>query len=560
MNNFKRITLLAAVAVLIAVNILIYWNSHLYHQAEKIVANEQKIEVLDKSTQFYPLNGLVFYELGKAYFNLGMQNLNDEAKSKPYLQKSIQNFSRSIKINPASQFSHFDLAQTLLYMSFFSSSLEIGAFDEYKKAAILAGYNSQIYYEAGRILLSRWSQISNEDKELTLEMLRKIMERKDWKKIRTIMQTWELNVKDYDVMDRMLPEEPQIYRGYAKFLGEKSLSHEERRKAMARAEFLEFEKARSEHNAGEEEFLYYGPRKAFDYFRSCLNGLEKIKFYQNLTGQNLINRSEYIWLQKSSQLNLAKCRVEEGEELKDIEGYLRDYLALEDKVTAATDLESYLRERGLIREKPEASFEDLDRLSFQLYLSFKQNRYRDIIRIGQFLQESFIAVPQGKREEYVRILQLLGDSNQKIDYIYDAGAFYSKALEIDPDNLETLLRVRQNYERLNEEEKTLEIQKRIDKLVSPKEFVPENSTLNKGQRFIHPLVLDGRKITLNLHFKDSQEWLTPLVSAVFNGQVVWEDYLNTEILSVPLESIVGKNSVQIEALNRGISLEKIAYQ
>jgi len=85
-------------------------------------------------------------------------------------------------------------------------------------------------------------------------------------------------------------------------------------------------------------------------------------------------------------------------------------------------------------------------------------------------------------------------------------------------------------------------------------------TIKKGKIFTHTLVLDGRKITLNLHFKDSQEWLTPLISVVFNGQVVWEDYLENEVLSVPLESIVGKNSVQIEAVNRGISLVKIAYQ
>ena len=99
-------------------------------------------------------------------------------------------------------------------------------------------------------------------------------------------------------------------------------------------------------------------------------------------------------------------------------------------MAGANELKSYLVEKGLIDEKLEESFGDLDHLSFELYLYFRQNRYRDVMRIGRLLQESFFAVPKGKREQYVRILQLLGDSYQKIDYIYDAGEFYQKALEI----------------------------------------------------------------------------------------------------------------------------------
>jgi tetratricopeptide (TPR) repeat protein len=560
MNILKRVAFILALFVVAVVNILIYWNQHLYYKAERIEKNEKKIEILERANQFYPLNDLIFYELGKAYFDLGIRSLNDKTKSKAYLRESIQNFKRSVRINPAFQFSHFSLAQSLFYMSLFSPSLDRNCYDEYKKAAILVDQNSQIFYDVGKIFLSRWGELSEENREFTLEILRKTVGGKDREELRTIMQTWEMNVKNYDVMEKILPEDPQIYRIYAEYLGEKSLSVEERKRILADAEFLEFERAKSEHNSGENAFLYYQLKEAFNQFKSCLNILEKIKFYQNLIQKNLIDYSEFNKVRKSAFLNLAKCCLEQGEELKEAEGYLRQYLALEDKVAAVSELESFLRDRGLTCEKLDASFDNLERLSFLLFLYFKQNRYRDIVRIGRLLQQSFVVVPEGKKGVYVRVLQLVGDSYQRVDYIYDAGEFYQKALEVDPENLETLLKICQNCERLNESEKILEIKDRIDTLMSPKEIVLNNSTIDKGRNFSHILSLDGRKIILDLHFKDSIERITPLITVFFNGRVVWEDYLKDKVLSLPLESRIGENSLQIVAVTRTVSLIKLAYR
>ncbi len=106
MNILKKIVFMLVLVVVAFVCILIYWNQHLYYQAEEIEENEKRIEILEDAIQFYPLNDLVFYELGKAYFDLGIRSLSDETESSAYLRKSIQNFSRSVRINPASQFSH----------------------------------------------------------------------------------------------------------------------------------------------------------------------------------------------------------------------------------------------------------------------------------------------------------------------------------------------------------------------------------------------------------------------------------------------------------------------
>ncbi len=80
MNILKRIAFILALVVVGIVNILIYWNQHLYYKAERIEENEKKIEILERANKFYPSNDLVFYELGKAYFDLGIRSLNDETK------------------------------------------------------------------------------------------------------------------------------------------------------------------------------------------------------------------------------------------------------------------------------------------------------------------------------------------------------------------------------------------------------------------------------------------------------------------------------------------------
>jgi tetratricopeptide (TPR) repeat protein len=560
MNVLRKLILLFVLVVVAAVEILIYWNMHLYYRAKDIKNHRKKIEILERANQIYPINDLVFYERGKAYCRLGNRSLNDIDKSEAYLRESIQNFNQSIRINPASYFSHHRLARSLLFMSYISESLDFNPYEEYKKVALLLGHNHRIYYDVGKILLSRWGELSKEDRDFTLEILIKIARGRDRDKLQTIMQIWEMNVKDYGVMEKILPEGAQVYNMYAKFLGEKSLSIEERQRMLARAEFLEFERAKSESSSGENDFLYFRVKEALEHFKFCLNGLERIKFYQNLTQQTLIDHSEFNSLRKSTFLNLTKCRLEEGGELKEVEGYLRNYLALEDKVPAIGELESYLKNRGLISEELDASFDDMDLLSLQLLLYFKQNRYRDIVKIGRLLQQSFVVVPEEKREGYVRILQLLGDSFQKIDYIYDAGEFYQKALVMEPENMGTLLRSLQNYERLNEDEKILETKERIDNVVAPPEIIHKNLTINKGRGLARTLTLDGRKVTLDLHFEKSEEGIIPLISVFFNGQVVWEDYLKDEVISLSVESKTGKNIIQVISVNRAVSLIGLKWE
>ena len=202
------------------------------------------------------------------------------------------------------------------------------------------------------------------------------------------------------------------------------------------------------------------------------------------------------------------------------------------------------------------------------------------MRVGNILRESFLVVPEAQKNAFVNILLLIGDSYQKVDYIYDALEFYEKALEIEPDNLKTLLRIRQNHERMNEEEKIRETDKKIEKLMAPRERMFKNLVINKGQKYSQILNLDGREIILNLHFKDGRERdITPLVCVFFNGKVVWESYLKDEggfegekveteeesessgkadkVVSLSLKSNIGKNTLIVMPVDRPVNLLKI---
>lgn len=560
MSILKRLILIVAIVVVAAVNVFLYWNQHLYNQAEKIGDTEKRIEVLEKASKFNPLNDLVFYELGKAYHDLGMNSLGEEGRSIVHLQKSISHFNRSLRINPTSYFGHFYLAQSLFNMSFDSPSQEDKAHAQYKKATDLAGQNSEIFFEVGKNFLSRWQNLSQEDKDFTLEILKKVVDGRDRERIQSLFYLWEINVNDYEVMEKILPEDPQIYRDYTRFLGEKSLSLEDRQKYLAKAEYLEFQRAKDVFDAGEYALFYYRLKEAQNHFRSCLNILEKIHFYQDLLAtQNQIDPSEFDGLQKLALLNLVKSLLEQGQELKDVEGYLWEYLAREDSAAAISELESFLKGKGLDGGTIESSFNDLGRLSFRLYFSLKQGRFRDNMRVGRNLLQSFVVVPEGKEYQFVKILQIVGESFQKVDYIYDSNDFYKRALEMAPENLEILVRLRRNYERLRADRKIEDVSRKIGEIISPQE-ISVNRSIYRGQTFRRSMVLDGRSISLGLHFGEREGDRSPLVTVLYNGRVVWEDYLEEDVVSVPVESKVGENVIQVVPVNWGVELVRITYE
>lgn len=557
--EMRKFFLIGFFIVIAVVDIMFYWNSHVYFRAKRINNSAEKIKVLNKSAHFFPSNDLVYYDLGKAYFDSAISELGDTGLNNSYLQKSVDSFKRSININPFFQFSHFYLAQSLQYQSFTSPSSDSDFYDQFKKSAILAGNNSEIFFEVGKRFLSNWPQISEEDKEFTIEILKKALSRGNQSELHEVLNILELNVKNYDIMEKFLPENAQSYRIYAKFLGERALSLQERHRVLSYAEFLEFERAKYQLSLGENRLFYSQVNKALERFKICIKILENIKFYQNLNQDHLIDLTEFKRLQKKAFLNVGKCIIWSDGSLTEAIDPLRKYLNLEENISAINDLESYLVYQGLIDEKLNTSFEDLLEISLQLQIYFKQNRYAEIIRLGNLINQSLIVLgPQMKKEEYIKILLIVGDAHQKVNQLYDADSFYLMAKQMVQDEIEPLVKIRRNYERLNENEKVQEISEIINDLKSPEEIDFESeSKIGKDEEFLYRLLLDDQRVILDLFFLKDWEGISPLITVFFNGQVIWEDLMEDEVLSLPVSSQLGENILQIIAVNKPIGIAKL---
>jgi len=559
MKTWKKVLVMVGLVAAILVSAAMYWSQHLYYRARDVEDPGQRVELLEAATKFNLTNDWAFYEMGKAYFDLGYGSLGDPAVGESYLKSSKHSFERSLMLNPAHFYSHYNYAQTLFYMDYLLPSAGEGFVEEYRKAAELTGHRSEIYFQVGKLFLSQWHQLSEEDKEFAIEILKTIAGKGDKERFDGIMHTWVMDVGDYGVMGQILPDDSRVLRRYGEFLGTRSLSREERHQVLARAEHLEYERAEQDFSEAENLFRKYRMKDAGRLYSECLGRLEKIKLYQVLTGKAQIDVMEFNHKRRDVYLKLAECAIESGQSLREVEVWLRDYLDMVDIVSDVSQMETYLVDKGLIGEKLEESVNDLGRLNFHSLLYFKQSRHRDIKNVGGLLQRSYVVVPEEGKENYVEVLRRVADSHQITGNSYDASDFYERALEVDEDNVKTLLGLRRNLERLNEEEEIRKVDRRLERLLSPREIDFGDKTIGKGQRFVQTLVLDGRRINLGVEFnrKGEEGQVSPLVSVVLNGRVVWEDYLSEGTVILMAETQEGENRLEIRPINCPVTLTRI---
>ncbi len=545
--------------------ILMYWGKHVYYRAVKAEEIEKRIWKLEKARDLYPADDEVSNELGKAYFERGMENLLEPDEGQEYFEEAARCFKHCLRINPAYKYAHFNYAQVLEYLS--AMGMEEIAFTgseglyikEYKRAALLAGHNSEIYFEVGKVMLKHWPELSGEDRDYAASIIRKIITGKESKRVEELFDFWFINEGDYDVMEKALPEEPEIYRKYAEFLGEKSLSIEERHRVLAEAESMEFADIMDEYEKGEIESQYFRYDNAVKNFRRCLNGLEGLRFYQELNGSKEIDRGKYKEIKKQANLKLLKCLLEQRERersLDQVKEYISAYLELEDANNAVKELENYLAAHKLLADKLEGSLPDLEKLALHVKLYLKQGRYREVMHLGSTLKGSFVVVPEERKSDYLEVLLLIGDAYQRIDYIYDAGDYYRRALEVDEGSLGGLVRMRAYYERLNNSGELKRIDKKIDSVLSQKNKRIQQQEIQKGKMFRRRIYSDGEPLTLRFMVEETGGGYVPLVGVFFNGEVVWEDYASNGIIEISVDTELGENWLEVVPVNRNIKISE----
>ncbi len=557
----KKVLLLAALGLLGLAATGSYWNVHLYYRA-KAKADDPgaRIRLLEKADRFFPWNDLVHFELGKAYFERGVEDIGNVARRDADLKRSFASFERSLRLDPGDLQTHFQFAQSLLYMTYLSLPAPVSYFDEFKKAALLTGHNSQIFFEVGKVLLSRWAALSPAERVFTRDILKRMLAQKDKKKLADVLQVWDINSRDYALMDAILPEDAAILRLYAGFLGEKALSLEARHGALSRAERLEFSAATAEAEAGQRAMDSFQIGEAITHFSACLKTLGGIKFYQALTGEALIDLKEFADLRRSTYLNLAKCRIEETRSLQAAEPDLEAYLTLEDRTSAVGELETFLKERTVLPAEPTLNAKDLKPLVFQLRLSFRQNRYRDITRFGASLEQGLVFVPEAMKADLLETYEIIGDAFQKFDSIYESERFYDKALDGRPGSLGLQLKIWKGYERLNDDPGMQRAGEAIRALLTPGDLPLGGVPVPKGKGRAVPLILEAGRVALDVSFEPSGDGPEPLVCLEFNGRVVWEGLVGPVGPSVQVDAATGANDLVIRAVSAPVLPLRLAWR
>jgi tetratricopeptide (TPR) repeat protein len=561
MNPLKRLLILVGVIAVAAADIAIYWNFHLYRTAVASAAvNADKVAVLERADRIFPWNELVRFELGQARFGTAMDEIGDAKVRDDALTAALRDFEASLRLNPASARVQFQYAQALLYRSYFAPSDRTRVYEEYKKAARLTGHQAPIYFEVGKILFSQWANLGTADRAFTLDLLATVLRQPEKVKLATVLQIWDLAVRDTAVMDKILPANADACRQYAQFLGEKGLSLDERQRVLAKAEALDFETAKREFEKGDRSFQFLQFDDAFNRYQWCLGILKNIRFYQSLVGDKTIDPDEYRSLLKATYLVMAKCRLEAGRPFADALPYLESYVDLEDEIAALGDLESYFKERGLVEDDLAAGAKDYKLFAFHTLLAFKQSRFRDVIQVGVEMQRGVLVVPEASRPDYAEILELVGESYQKLDYIYESDDYYAKALAINPDDLTVLLKVRKNRERLNDEAGLRSADARIAKILSPVEKAPGDRQLEKGRTFVKTLTLDGSGLTLEISARGAKPGRSPLLTVIWNDRVVWEGLVQTPSVQVDVASRLGANSLSLIPVDTPVILSRIDWE
>jgi tetratricopeptide (TPR) repeat protein len=487
-----------------------------------------------------------------------MMKMLDPEEGKVWLESAGCHFRRSIRLNPVSAFSHFYYAQTLQSQSLFQPEKEDEALSEYKKAALLAGHNSEIYYEVGKIFLGRWPQLSEENRSFTVENLRRILSGQARSNFQALLNIWEFNVQDYEVMKAIIPNDAQLLRTYALYLAQKSLSLEERHLALARAEALDFEAARQRYITAETDFKSYELESAARLFRSCIQMLNRIVFYQDLTAEITIDPADYAALKKSCFLHLIRCGVELGRDLSAVEPDIRVYLTFESGGAELDEMETYLVDMGVFRERIDQTFDNWELLSIQLRVLHKKNAYREIMSLARQMNQRLIAVPETQKELFVDVLAQVGESYLRVGHYYDAESFFNRALETDAANLDVLMKLREVYVRLNNASKIDEMDRRISEAVSPGEMRLDLAVA-RTKAHSRALILDGEHHAFTLRFQ-YREGSRPLVSVFLNDHILSETFLEDGTLTAEGQTRVGRNILRVQPWNVDVRLLEMVYR
>lgn len=549
--------LLVAVALL---EIFIYVNTRCLALAREKISNEAKrLALLRTAQKIFPVNDGVFLELGRYWMNQAqLPGLSIEEKV-DRMKQAAQYFIRAIKLNPGSYQAHFYLAQVGQFLRFWEK-IPFDPVEELKKAAALTTFDEGAYYQVGRSLFALWKELSPGDRELTLKLLSSVITPSTPERLTEILPLWEYNGAEKSIIEKILPVEAKMYRLLAEYLGRRGIKHELRLQKLAQAEKMEFDRARRLYYRGIEAIKIGQFKRGEQSFQEAQALLRRIKFYQTLSSEQLIDEEDYLEMIKELSRTLAFLRLSKGDELTSVRGELEKYLKLENDLSALEKFIDLLRQR-IKNQSLLTSSADNEFLIFffEALVDYKKGAYRVIIdkipgRI-RTIRENETKFPQ----EVAELWRITAEAYLKLDYLYDALTYFEKAREIKPEEIKLLVGLRKAYERLNREDKWAEINSQIKLIIQARGEKFKPVVLSPGKPGIFSLLAAEPTIKLKIVF-DYQPFYRPLVAICLNGRVIKELFLTTPEIALESVGEVGENQLEIIPLNIVINCLEVKIQ
>jgi len=534
----------------VAVSVLSFANIDLYYRSKtEGRTSERNLARLRLANTLLPISDQTLAEEGKACLEVALENLADVELAGRYLRRAESLFRRALRFNPASCPNHFFYAKTLQYLSFLPGAKVPDSLPELWKAARLSGDRSSLAFDIVLMMIGRWPSLSPEQSRFTLQTLKKILAEGHESQFQTLLHSWFLNVKDATLLDDILPESSKLYRTYARFLGEMSLSPGARQKMLALAEELDYNQAVREYDAGRPEV--------------CLGLLNGIQFYSALVEKKDITPKliRHQLLVKSALLSRAKVRLMKNRKLEEAEDDLRAYLKLETDYNEVLALEAYLQELNLIQREQTVRLVqgNIRNLAFELFLMYSAHKYTQITGLGAALGGGLVVTEPSQKKYLREILMLIADSFNKLNFLYEPERFYQQALEAAPNDWEVLLKLRLYYERMNEAAKIARVNQTLSRVLTPQAVVLTDGLIGKEQIRRLSLILDSTSGALTLLFRPPEGQNRPLVTVLLNGRVIWENYLAASDLTLNVEVKPGINLLEIIPVNRPVELLGIKF-
>ncbi|UCE40724.1 MAG: hypothetical protein JSV17_14940 [Candidatus Aminicenantes bacterium] len=374
------------------------------------------------------------------------------------------------------------------------------------------------------------------------------MERNPVDKFPPLMNIWEMNIRDFAVMDKFMPPVAQAYRMFGNFLGEKSFSIRQRHRMLSYADHLQFERAKRNFASGEQEYFSAEYGEARKFFTYCLWDLQKVRFFHRLSGLYPFDESEYYHLYKLVNYWLARSLIEAGGGLKKVREYLLKYLELEEDEVSLNEFESYIIEHKI------------SYLPIQLFLYDKQGRHQDIIEIGNLILKGQVKTPDLNKADMVKMFSIMGNAYQRMNYPANAIESFRKSIKFIPSYVPSLLQLRENYLSLHEDERAEEIEAEIERTMPPKTLNYSHLIISKDREFSHRLYLAGKELYIDFYFEGLKKEDIPLITIEFNREVVWDNYLEDEMITLSVEPKIGENILYVKAASHPFLLKKFAYR